>query len=148
MFPIGDRGIGGPGCAFVCTLVRLGGVDCFLPCDLPVFAVNGQNGELQFLKWVQIVVGTGGLPWHRKLFAHWNGGCQVNMITPHDGRGMAKTGQGGFPAEVFGFTPFNGRVRVRCVAGGQRAAPLAPVLMGLGVFCTKANRSRCYEGTK
>ena len=70
----------------------LGGVNGFLPYDLSGSAVNGQNGELEFVKWVQVVMGTGWLLWYGKFFARMDGTGQVNMISPQDGRGMAKTG--------------------------------------------------------
>ena len=74
-----------------------------------------------------------------------------DLISPHDRRGRALTGDLDLPFDVRVLVPIRGRVAQRRHAVGQRAAPLAPVVQfGRGRFfigpvdhrCRQQNRSR------
>ena len=64
------------------------------------------------------------------LLRDGHGGLDEHKIVPHDGRGVAFAGERDFPLHVLRFAPFGRRVAVRRDAVGERAAPLAPVLIG------------------
>src|SRR5205814_8150676 len=49
-----------------------------------------------------------------------------NLLAPHDGRRMPLARQRTLPADVLGLAPLDGRLRVGCHAGAERAAPLGP----------------------
>ena len=58
-----------------------------------------------------------------------DGGCQKNLVSPHDRRGRARAGNFHLPLDVRFFIPLDRRIGQRRHAVGQRPAPLRPVLL-------------------
>ena len=61
-----------------------------------------------------------------------DGGQDEDAVAPDERRGVALAGKVDFPADILRFAPRYRRVAMQGGSGAQRAAPLRPVVRGVG----------------
>lgn len=126
---VAGRGIGGEAAvAAMIAFMRSGRAGGFFPDNFAGLAVDAKEEELVFASGAGSATGSAaaaGLGWGRG-FGGGDGRGEEDPVANDDGGGVATSGDGGFPMDVFGVAEFERGVALgNAVPGG--AAPLLPV---------------------